>query len=192
MQTVLSGLRPHLLQPKFLIEDPLGVYGIASILGFLDEARIAHRKTFEYDVSSLLEHESSAEDISGMSFVRILKHRQAIAARMTEHFIKIRTDELQWNKYGVPTCSDCDLPYNWLHTWEQLTTMEFQRRPSTDIPFAWYRLRDLRFETDGCPCSAFSVSPDWRVCDLMRIKDELDEFVEDGFASLDWTKSVPF
>ncbi|EJU03503.1 hypothetical protein DACRYDRAFT_29876, partial [Dacryopinax primogenitus] len=47
MQPVLSGLRPHLLHQDFLRYDPIGVYGIASTLGFKEEARVVYESSLK-------------------------------------------------------------------------------------------------------------------------------------------------
>ncbi|KIM63692.1 hypothetical protein SCLCIDRAFT_116843 [Scleroderma citrinum Foug A] len=146
---VIAALRKELVSPRFLEENPLRVYAIATRFDLEYEAKIASRHTLSCNVLDC-PLSDDLKFISAYAYHRLLVlHRTRADA--AQRLLKIRDDV---------KCIQCAstyygnfVPPKWWKVFERYAKEELARRPTTDVIFSLPFLARVARECECIRCS---------------------------------------
>ncbi|KAG6333349.1 hypothetical protein ID866_5740 [Astraeus odoratus] len=166
---VVAALRKELVAPRFLKENPLRVYAIASRFELDYEAKLASRHTLSCNILDCPLSED-LKFISAYAYHRLLVlHRTR--AEATQRLLKIHDDV---------KCIQCSSPYygnfvppKWWKVFERHAKEELAQRPTTDVIFSLPFLARVAQECVCFRCPGSMLDNHEFFADLKRRIDEL-------------------
>lgn len=166
---VIAALRKELVSPRFLEENPLRVYAIATRFDLEYEAKIASRHTLSCNVLDCPLSED-LKFISAHAYHRLLVlHRTR--AEAAQRLLKIKDDV---------KCMQCTsmyygnfVPPKWWKVFERCAREELAQRPTTDVIFSLPFLARVSQECECTRCSGSILDNHEFLSDLKQRIDGL-------------------